>query len=727
MKKQNFRFLRALAAFAITAASCSFDAQPAWMKKPAETTVSFNFGSSGPDMQDSRALVQGKGYFYILTVGGPAGDSGPFYGPFEVQTGTEFKTTAIPAGSYTGFMLIHSARQLDETFKFTVAGSTLTFREFITREDISTSFLTMNSETGEGTGTGGGTGTGYPLAEVAAQFFNFFAGEASIGLIQSVSIEKGKDNVLSCTLRPVPSMEYLVVPDNCLTSTLPGTTEQLRKFVSIYGSLPEPPNNILKLSLSLPAGTNAASLGQVVLYGENGTKLAVLASGTTLSSKDSPSVEYQYQQKTDEPLFLYVEYVGSLTVSACYDRTDGSTLNVLNRLDASLPESQEEIKTVWDAFAAQNPSITVERQDQNELYYDALLAAGIELKQLPDVVFVDRSKWHVPLHSAGLLKDLGPLLEKDGLTSAYNKELLEKNKLGYLGVIPSGSVNTHVMYVNKRVLDACGLSPAANLDELKAQVSVLASKGKKTLLMANAETWVMQSTLFSDIAARFCGLDWLVKIKSGSKNFTDSDFVSALSLVGSLYSSGILGKETLSTNYDNTQAPFLNDEYAYYIDGAWRINAIAPNQTDTQQADILLAVFPKISDAVPAITSASVADHGWGISAAVPAGSEREKAAWTLIKWLQGKTVQEWRVKTGQTLIPSFTAVDASSLGLSPIHTSLLDFRSKYASSATVIDSVLNGDVVNAINDNLQKIGLGETTPEAAAAAIQTAWTTITP
>jgi hypothetical protein len=401
MKKQNFRFLRALAAFAITAASCSFDAQPAWMKKPAETTVSFNFGSSGPDMQDSRALVQGKGYFYILTVGGPAGDSGPFYGPFEVQTGTEFKTTAIPAGSYTGFMLIHSARQLDETFKFTVAGSTLTFREFITREDISTSFLTMNSETGEGTGTGGGTGTGYPLAEVAAQFFNFFAGEASIGLIQSVSIEKGKDNVLSCTLRPVPSMEYLVVPDNCLTSTLPGTTEQLRKFVSIYGSLPEPPNNILKLSLSLPAGTNAASLGQVVLYGENGTKLAVLASGTTLSSKDSPSVEYQYQQKTDEPLFLYVEYVGSLTVSACYDRTDGSTLNVLNRLDASLPESQEEIKTVWDAFAAQNPSITVERQDQNELYYDALLAAGIELKQLPDVVFVDRSKWHVPLRIWG--------------------------------------------------------------------------------------------------------------------------------------------------------------------------------------------------------------------------------------------------------------------------------------------------------------------------------------
>ena len=138
-------------------------------------------------------------------------------------------------------------------------------------------------------------------------------------------------------------------------------------------------------------------------------------------------------------------------------------------------------------------------------------------------------------------------------------------------------------------------------------------------------------------------------------------------------------------------------------------------------------MFPRISDAAPALTSAATADNGWGISASVPAGSLREEAAWELIKWLEGKEAQEWRVKSFNTWIPSLESVDVSALPIAPIQKSMAGFRSAYALDAPVIDNVLSGAVVDAINSSLQQICNGTLTPEDAAAAIQNAWTTITP
>jgi raffinose/stachyose/melibiose transport system substrate-binding protein len=522
-------------------------------------------------------------------------------------------------------------------------------------------------------------------------------------------------------------MDYAIMSNFASTCELPCTTVPLRKFVSIFGAIPSPDANSLTITLSLPAGTESASLGQAVLYGGTGAKLAVLGGGEALSAKTKPSVSYSYLQKADQELFLYIEYSGCVSVSASYSKPDGASLTVLNLLDTSNASSGSEIEAIWDRFAEVHPSITVDREDQYGMNFDAMLAAMVELKALPDVVYVDKGTWNATLQSKKLLKDLSPLLKKDGLETAYDKEMLDKAAVGYQGVIPSGMVNTHVMYINNRVLKSCGLAPAKTLDELKAQVSVLASKGKKPLLMANAEPWVMQSTLFSDIAARLCGPDWLIKIKTGEKKFTDTDFVASLALVKSLYTDGILGPETLTATYGDVPGPFLNDEYAYYIDGAWRISAIAPAQTEVQQADILLGVFPRISDAAPALTSAAIADSGWGISASVPAGSLREEAAWELIKWLEGKEAQEWRVKSFNTWIPSLESVDVSALPIAPIQKSMAGFRSAYELDAPVIDNVLSGAVVDAINSSLQQICNGTLSPEDAAAAIQNAWTTITP
>ncbi|HPX48218.1 MAG TPA: extracellular solute-binding protein, partial [Treponemataceae bacterium] len=87
---------------------------------------------------------------------------------------------------------------------------------------------------------------------------------------------------------------------------------------------------------------------------------------------------------------------------------------------------------------------------------------------------------------------------------------------GYLAELPIGVTQTHVLYVNTAVLKECGLSIPKTYDELKAQVPVLKAKGYETILMANAESWVMQSCLFSDIAGRFGGS----AVRDGTRRFS---------------------------------------------------------------------------------------------------------------------------------------------------------------------------------------------------------------
>jgi len=71
-----------LAGFFLSA--CSFGFEPAWKKDDGKATVTLQFKSlsDSEGLSVPRAIVQGAGYLYIRTIGGPTGSDGPFYGPF---------------------------------------------------------------------------------------------------------------------------------------------------------------------------------------------------------------------------------------------------------------------------------------------------------------------------------------------------------------------------------------------------------------------------------------------------------------------------------------------------------------------------------------------------------------------------------------------------------------------------------------------------------------------
>ncbi len=408
-------------------------------------------------------------------------------------------------------------------------------------------------------------------------------------------------------------------------------------------------------------------------------------------------------------------------------------LRVLNYRDMTSPNATEETANVWEAFQKANPNIKLVIQDEfNEPFHQATeaYAAG---GNLPDVLYAWPSGRSTTLHTQKMLKDLTPLIARDGLAEVYLPMSLDPAQQagGYQAIIPTGITATHAFYVNTEVLKAAGLEPAKTYSELVAQVPVLKAAGYETVLMPNQDTWVMQSCLFSMIAGRFMGEGWEQKILAGEAKFTDPDFVAALNFVKKMYDDGVLDKSTLAVGYGEGPGLFATNTAAYYIDGDWRMGAFITDATTGQalvapdkQKDFLITVFPEID--VEGVkfnkSNTAVLATGYGINAALEDGSPKLEAAWTLVKWLTGKEVQTYRLSTGGLATPSRTDIDFASLTLEPLQVTMANLATEYDKATVVIDGVFQGPVYTPLNDGLQAIGLGTQTPEEVAQATQAAF-----
>ncbi|MDR1747591.1 MAG: extracellular solute-binding protein [Spirochaetaceae bacterium] len=408
------------------------------------------------------------------------------------------------------------------------------------------------------------------------------------------------------------------------------------------------------------------------------------------------------------------------------------TLRALNYLDLTHANSSDDLSLIWGRFETDNPDITIIREDlYNEPFHqktEAYAAAG----QLPDVLYAWPSGRSTTLHTKKLLKDLTPLIRRDGLDKVFAPAAIDPSAQGggFVAILPIALTSTHAFYINNEVLRDCGLTPAKTYSDLKAQVPVLKAKGYDTVIMANAESWVMQSCLFSLVAGRFGGEGWEQKILSGEAKFTDPDFVNALKFIKTMYDDGVLGKATLGTNYGDVLGAFASNKGAYLIDGDWRVGAFITDKTTKQalidpakQAEFIeISIFPDIEGAKLNGSTSGILGTGFGMSAAIPAGSVREEAAWKLVKWLVSNEVETLRVANGGVATPSRIDIDIASLALEPMQKAIVDLGSKYETSTAVIDGVFHSDVFTPLNDGLQELGIGSKTPEQIADTVQQAF-----
>jgi raffinose/stachyose/melibiose transport system substrate-binding protein len=331
------------------------------------------------------------------------------------------------------------------------------------------------------------------------------------------------------------------------------------------------------------------------------------------------------------------------------------------------------------------------------------------------------------LHSQKLVKDLAPLLGKDFLSNFVAPALnVNAQSSKMLAELPQSFTYTTVMYTNKKLLSDLGIPLPKTYAALKAMVPKLRVKNVQTILLPDGDQWPAQSCLFSTVVGRMLGDAWIDRVNTGKVKFTDPAFVAALTFVKTMFTDGVINWSNIQQPYGDGPGLFASGKAAFIIDGDWRQGAYLTDKAsgkaliapEAQATDFAFLNFPAIpGEKNPGVVSA-IAGVGLGISAAIPAGSDKEKAAVRLLKWYYGPEFSQMKLETG-AFIPTRKGVTSEKL--EPFTTMMPTYYSSIAKTCYVIDGVLDPSVFNVLNAGLQSIGLGAKTPAQVAAEMQKA------
>lgn len=425
---------------------------------------------------------------------------------------------------------------------------------------------------------------------------------------------------------------------------------------------------------------------------------------------------------------LYVAFallaLAALSLASCAKQP--TTLKVLYYIDAT-QAGYDVDQAIWAKFQKDNPDIKLEKEELFNEPFHQKMQAYIAAGTLPDVFYMWPSGRSQVIHEKHLAKDLTQLLGKDFLANFSAAATDPSNQGGgYLAELPQSFTYTTTVYVNKKLLADNGFKVPTTYDELKAMVPKLKAKGIETLFLPDKDKWPAQSCLFSTVAGRMAGNSFIDDVKAGKAKFTDKPFLDALTFVQTMSKDGVIAKNDATIGYGEGPGLFAAGKAAMMVDGDWRVGAYITDKASgkalippaAQSSDFELVNFPAIpGEANPGAVSA-IAGTGFGVSASLPAGSDKEKAAVRLMKYLYSNEVQTIRYEQG-SYIPTLKGV--TSTKVEPLTTKLQAYYATIPSTSYVLDGVLDPSVYNVLNDGLQALLSGTGDPAKIAADMQTA------
>ena len=404
------------------------------------------------------------------------------------------------------------------------------------------------------------------------------------------------------------------------------------------------------------------------------------------------------------------------------------TLTVLNYQQADQAGYAEDV-AIWEKFQKDNPDITLNMEILFNEPYHQKLQAYAAAGTMPDVFYIWPGARSAVIHEKKLAKDLNVLLGPAYLKNFSAAATNPANQLGkYMAMLPQSYTYTTVLYTNTKLLADNGFKPPKTYEDLKRMVPKLKAKGIQVAMLPNKDAWPMQSCLFSSVVGRMAGDAFIDSILAGKAKFTDRPFVASLEVIANLYKDGILSREDVQIGYGEAAGMFASGKAAIYIDGDWRVGAYITDKASgkalippaAQTKDFALLPLVSLPGEKNRGATSAVAGTGWSVSASLPAGSAKEKAAKRLIEYLYSPEVQGIRFSTG-AFVPTRQGVKAD---VEPLVAKVPVYYAENPSTCYVLDGVLDPAVYNVINDGLIAIGLGTKTPAQVAAETQKAFET---
>ena len=371
-------------------------------------------------------------------------------------------------------------------------------------------------------------------------------------------------------------------------------------------------------------------------------------------------------------------------------------------------------------FREAHPEYEIDEQKIPRDQYQTKLKTEAAAGELPDAFVIWPNAMTKEFASASLLKDINGHLEenpewRDSFVSRALDEFTVDGKTYSAGL---GVSITSIVYYNKALFEKYNLEYPNSYAELLNVITVFKENGVIPIALGNKAKWPAQSTIFSCLANRETGSEWLDSALSGTgSKFTDPEFITALNKLKELTDMGAFNKDYNTIDEVEVRSYFYKGEAAMMIGGSWILPDMIKNAPEDIKANIEMTVLPGFEGGKgDPNTMSGVSSTGIAISA--KASPEQQAAIEELIQFLTNEESQ--KLYAVYNIPVSSKTVQINESEMDPLYKKMLDLIKKYPMVA-VYDSAMNSEMTDITNNGLQGIMIGSLTPEELAEELQKA------
>ena len=422
--------------------------------------------------------------------------------------------------------------------------------------------------------------------------------------------------------------------------------------------------------------------------------LSLVACGQSAAPAEesaAPSAGTENTEPAKEPV--------TLNVVTSYGGDDGNRKN----FEAAVKSYEEETgNKVNDGSATSNEE------------WKAKVLTDFETGSEPDVLFFFTNADAEPFISAGKVVSIDEIrAEYPDYATNMKDSMMAVASDGKQYAVPSSGYWEN-MFVNKPVLDACGIEvpgPDYTWDQFLADCQTILDNGYTPIACSLVE---VPHYWFEFAVMNNGSLDNQLEVPTvdaDGKLVDDAaaqKWIAALNDLKELYELGYFPKNTLTATDAETVAMFGDGEAAFLIDGSWKVGHFVENYADTLD-DYVVSYVPGKGDrsASEAIGGISM---GYFITRKAWDDPAKREAAVELVSHLTSDEVLSTFVTTEVTALVN----GAKPSGLNALQQSAADANASITGVVGAVQDTITGEAKGDLFANIQNVVTGKMTAEEA-------------
>lgn len=358
------------------------------------------------------------------------------------------------------------------------------------------------------------------------------------------------------------------------------------------------------------------------------------------------------------------------------------------------------------------PNITINYDGSVHDDYQTIMMTYAAADTLPDVFNV-KGSWIPSMVENGQLGTMDEFFEADEEWSQgfTNDILFDMEYDGHYYGAPFQDLCCSLVIYNKDIYASVGYDHFPETwDELIDCFTKLKEAGYVPLGMGNSGQWVANSCMFGALGDRGAGQSWYDDIMNGTGDgFLDKNMLLGVEKMAELSEMGFMNDNMNSIDQFEVMPPYLEGQYASYIDGSWTFATLIATAGDDQSVveKSGVAVLPPIEGGkgeYPATPGGSA----WGQAYNANLTGAKKEAARLFIKYISD---EQWCMDLAEKGDFGGMSVDYDYSQISPILGEYVTLKDSVIKTPQY-DCHFDTSVIDTMNTGLQELLLGEITAE---------------